>query len=79
MLKLVALNYTVMLNDYSQGLNSREKILEKSVVLVSVILAFSHNKDAIKQILKIDCLYVFSTFILRLNVKLLQYKSIFKN
>ncbi len=45
----------------------------------TIFLAFSHKKDAIKQILKINCLYVVSTLIWRLNVKLLQYKSIFKN
>ncbi len=46
----------------------------------TVMLAFNHKKDAIKEILKIYCLYVVFTFVhLRLNVKLLQYKSICKN
>ncbi len=82
MLKLIAVNYTVMLNGYSQWLNIKgEKyFIETSVVLISVMLAFNHKKDAIKEILKIYCLYVVCTlYILRLNVKLLQYKSIFKN
>ncbi len=55
MLKLIALNYTVMLNGFSQLLNIREKIyfIETSVLLVSMILAFSHKKkDATKEILK---------------------------
>ncbi len=58
MLKLIAFNYTVMLNGHSQWLNIEKKnnFLETSVVLVSVILAFSHKKYAIKQILKILCL-----------------------
>ncbi len=39
------------------------------------MLAFNHKKDAIKEILKIYCLYVVCTlYIWRLNVKLLQYK-----
>ncbi len=68
MLKLIALNYTVMLNGYSQWLN----IKGTSVVLISVMLAFNHKKDAIKEILlKIYCLYVVCTlYIWRLNVKL---------
>ncbi len=37
MLKLIALNYTVMLNGYSQWINIRvKKIPRASVVLVSV-------------------------------------------
>ncbi len=65
MLKLIALNYTVMLNGYSQWLNIREKnnFIETSVLLVSVILAFSHKKVAIKQILNIYCLYDVCTLI----------------
>ncbi len=31
-------------------LEKKKKFIETSVVLVSVILAFSHKKDAIKQI-----------------------------
>ncbi len=82
MLKLIAVNYTVMLNGYSQWLNIKGKniFIETSVVLISVMLAFNHKKDAIKEILKIYCLYVvYTLYIWRLNVKLLQYKSIFKN
>ncbi len=73
MLKLIALNYTVMLNGYSQWLNIRKKKNPRaSVVLVSVILVLSHKKDAIKQILKIYGLYDVSTLIWKLNEKLLQ-------
>ncbi len=81
MLKLISLSYTVMLNGYSQWLNIKgEKLFYRDISsVVSVILAFSHkHKDVIKQILKIYCLYVVCTSIRRLNVKLLQYKSIFK-
>ncbi len=58
MLKLIALNYTVMLNGYSQWLNIKGKnnFIETSVVLISVMLAINHKKDAIKEILKIYCL-----------------------
>ncbi len=58
MLKLIAVNYTVMLNGYSQWLNIKGKnnVIETSVVLISVMLAFNHKKDAIKEILKIYCL-----------------------
>ncbi len=64
MLKLIALNYNVMLNGYSQWLNIRGHFfIGKSVLIGIVILAFSHKKDAIKQILKIYCLYVVCTFI----------------
>ncbi len=66
MLKLISLNHTVMLNGYSQQVNivgGGGNFIEKSV-LFSVILAFSHKKiDAIKQILKIYCLYVVCTLI----------------
>ncbi len=64
MLKLIALNYTVMLNGYSQWLNIKGKnnFIETSVVLISVMLAFNH-KDAIKEILKIYCLYVCTLYI----------------
>ncbi len=51
-----------MLNGYSKWLNTREtknNVLETSVVLVSVILAFSHKKDAIKQILKYSVFMLF--------------------
>ncbi len=63
-LNLTALSYTVILNGYSQSWNIKEKknnLLETSVVLVSVILAFSHKNGAIKQILNIlslCCLYI---------------------
>ncbi len=64
MLRLTALNYTVMLNGYSQWLNiKKNNFLETSVVSVSLILTFSHKKDAIEQVLKIYCLYVVSTLI----------------
>ncbi len=70
MSKLIALNYTVTLNSYSQWLNIKGSV----VVLISVMLAFNHKTDAIKEILKIYCLYVVCTlYIWRLNVKLLQY------
>ncbi len=122
MLKLIAVNYTVMLNGYSQWLNIKgEKQFYRDistftfmhladafiqsdlhciqvsfyifflsafafpgnrthdlgvastmlyylsyrkavVVLISVMLAFNHKKDAIKEILKIYCLYVVCTF-----------------
>ncbi len=43
------------------------------------MLAFNHKKDAIKEILKIYCLYVVCIlYIWRLNVKLLQYKVYLK-
>ncbi len=52
MLKLIAVDYTVMLNGYSQWLNIKGKnnFIETSVVLISVMLAFNHKKDAIKEI-----------------------------
>ncbi len=52
MLKSIALNYTVMLNGYSQWLNikgEKNYFIEASVVLLSVMLAFNHKKDAIKE------------------------------
>ncbi len=61
MLKLIALNYTVMLNGYSQWLNIKgeNNFIETSVVLISVMLAFNHKKDAIKEILNsLCCLYI---------------------
>ncbi len=59
MLKLIAVNYTVMLNGYSQWLNIKGEFfffIETSVVLISVMLAFNHKKDAIEEILNIYCL-----------------------
>ncbi len=52
MLKSIALNSTVMLNGHSQWLNIRggNYFIETSVVLISVMLAFNHKKDAIKEI-----------------------------
>ncbi len=52
MLKLIALNYTVMLNGYSQCLNIKgEKQFYRDIsILISVILAFNRKKDAIKEI-----------------------------
>ncbi len=63
MLKLIAVNYTVILNGYSQWLNIKgeNNFIDTSVVLISVMLAFNHKKDAIKEILKIYCLYVVCT------------------
>ncbi len=44
MLKLIALNYTVMLNGYSQWLNIQGIFfIATSVVLKSVMLAFNHK------------------------------------
>ncbi len=64
MLKLIAVNYTVMLNGYSQWLNIKGKkhFIETSVI--SVMLAFNHKKDAIKEILKniVFMLFVHCTF-----------------
>ncbi len=59
MLKLIAVNYTVMLNGYSQWLN----IKGKKVVLISVMLAFNHKKVYKiylykKNILSLCCLYI---------------------
>ncbi len=80
MFKLIALNYTVMLNGYTQWLNIKGKKQLYKEILIWVMLAFNHKRDAIKYILNIYCLYVVCTlYIWRLNVKLLQYKSIFKN
>ncbi len=47
MFKLIAVNYTVMLNGYSQWLNIKGEnyFIETSVVLISVMLAL---RDAIK-------------------------------
>ncbi len=53
MLKLIAVNYTVILNGYSQWLNIKGKknnFIETSVVLISVMLAFNHKTYAIKEI-----------------------------
>ncbi len=53
MLKCIAIIYTVMLNGYNQWLNIRGGgvyFIESSLVLVSVMHAFSHKKDATKQI-----------------------------
>ncbi len=59
MFKLITLNYTVMLNGYSQWLNIQGKtyFIEISIVLISVMLDFNHKKE----ILKIYCLYVVCT------------------
>ncbi len=63
MLKLLALNYNVMLNGYSQWLNIRGHSLEgNQYQLVSVILAFSHKKKMTlnkhSNILYLCCLYI---------------------
>ncbi len=51
MLKLIAVNYTVMLNGYSQWLNIKggNNFIETSVVLISVMLAFNHKKMPLKK------------------------------
>ncbi len=69
MLKLIAVNYTVMLNGYSQWLNIKGEFffIETSVVLISVMLTFNHKKDAIKEILKIYCLCCF--YIVHLKIE----------
>ncbi len=64
MLKLISLNYTVMLNGYSQWLNikgGKQFYRDIRLVLISVMLTFNHKKDAIKEILKIYCLHVVCT------------------
>ncbi len=55
--------------------------IETSVIGISDTSLQSLKKDVNKQIFKkyIYYLYVFCTFILRFNVKLFLYKSIFKN
>ncbi len=61
MLKLISLNYTVMLNGYSQWLNIRGKnyFIETLVVLVSVILAYNQKKMPLnKNTLSLCCLYI---------------------
>ncbi len=65
MLKLIAVNYTVMLNGYSQWLNIKgEKLFYRDISSIDI----SDKKDAIKEILKIYCLYVVCTlYIRRLN------------
>ncbi len=65
MLKWIAVNYTVMLNGYSQWLNIKgeKQFYRDIVVLISVMLAFNHKKDAIKEIIKIYCmLFLHCTF-----------------
>ncbi len=64
MLKLIALNYTVMLNDDSQWLNIREKnnnFLGTSLIGFSDT-RFSHKKRCyqtnIKHILSLCCFYI---------------------
>ncbi len=70
MSKLIAVNYTVMLNGYSQWLNIKGEnyFIETSVVLIFMI--FNHKKDAIKEILKMYCLYVVCTlYIVHLKIE----------
>ncbi len=57
MLKLIAVNYTVMLNGYSQWLNIKgEKQFYWDIsILISVMLAFNHKKNAIKEIFRKMC------------------------
>ncbi len=56
MFKLISLNYTETMNGYSHEVNigGGGDFIEKSV-MVSVILVFSHKKDAIQQIY---CIFV---------------------
>ncbi len=63
MLKLIALKYTVLLNGYSQWLNIKgeNNLIETSVVLISMMLAFNHKKDAIKKYKKYT-IFVVCTF-----------------
>ncbi len=63
MLKLIAVNYTVILNGYIQWLNIKgeNNFIETSVVLISVMLAFNHKKVPLKKyknILSLCCLYI---------------------
>ncbi len=58
MLKLIALNYTVMLNGYSQWLNIRKKyFLETSVYWPAAIKKMPLNK-ILENILSLCCLYI---------------------
>ncbi len=50
MLKLIGVNYTVMLNGYSQWLNIKGEKLFYRDIFISVMLTFNHKKDAIKEI-----------------------------
>ncbi len=79
MLKLIAVNYTVMLNGYSQWLNIKgKKLFYRDISSIDISDA-GLKKDAIKEILKIYCIYVVCTlYIWRLNVKLYQIKVYLK-
>ncbi len=62
---MIALNYTAMLNGYSQWLNMKEKkILYRDIseVLISVMLHFNHKKKIPLRNIKYYCLYVVCTF-----------------
>ncbi len=49
MFKLIAFNYTVLLNGYSQWLNIRGGVFHRDIgSIVSVILAFSHKHMPLK-------------------------------
>ncbi len=66
MLKLIAVNYTVILNGYIQWLNIKgeNNFIETSVVLISVMLAFNHKKVPLKKYKKytVFMLFVHCTF-----------------
>ncbi len=56
----------------SQWLNIRgKKYFIETSLLVSVILAFSHKKDSIIQILKIYCIYVVFYINLKIECKII--------
>lgn len=61
-------NYSFQFYCYAECLQLMAKIEKKKINFIE-----TKEKDAIKQILKIYCLYVVSIVILRVNVKLLQY------
>ncbi len=65
MLKSIALNYTVMLNGYSQWLNIREKNKFTLIVFISVMLAFNRKKMPLKKYKKytVFMLFVHYTFV----------------
>ncbi len=63
-LPLIAFNYTVMLNGYSQWLNIKRKKLFHRDILISVMLAFNHKKMPLKKSKKytVFVLFVHCTF-----------------
>ncbi len=77
MLNLTALNYTAMLNGYSQLLSIGGGGVGHTDIsnIVSVIIAFSHKKMPLFKYMYFSkyCIYVVYTLIWRLNVKLKVY------